>query len=357
MIGVGIIGASPQGSWGSQAHIPAVQSLSGMRVAAVATSRLETARQTAERFQIPLAFDDAFKLASHPDVDLVTIAVRVPEHDRLVRAALAAGKAVYCEWPLAVDTAQAEGLLAAADSAGVRHVVGLQSRVAPIVNHLKRLVSTGYIGDLVATTMIHSGPWLTAMPSNMIYLQEMASGGNFFTIRAGHSLDALCYALGEFTELTATLATQIRTVRVSDTGSTATRTTPDQMAVTGRLVSGAVASVHMQGGPARGAGLHWEISGTKRDLLVTAPSGTTGIQMTPNLSLAEVSENGTLVPLQVAADLAWVETPPGPAFNVAQLYARYRDGLPVPNFATAVRHHRLLDSIRAAATTGQRETL
>ena len=128
MIGVGIIGASVGGSWGSTSHIPAVQSLDGMRVAAVATSRMESAKASAAHYGIPQAFDDPFLTASHPDVDLVTIAVRVPEHDRLVRAALRAGKDVYCEWPLASDTQEAVGLRDAAAAAGVRNIIGLPPR-------------------------------------------------------------------------------------------------------------------------------------------------------------------------------------------------------------------------------------
>ena len=357
MIGVGVIGANPQGSWGVHAHIPAIQALEGLRVAAVATTRMATASETAARFGIPHAFDNPEALAAHPQVDLVTVAVRVPEHGRLVRAALAAGKAVYCEWPLGIDPAEAEALLAEAQAAGVRHVVGLQSRAAPIVEYVRRLVAAGRIGRLLATTMIHSGPWPVASPSNLAYLQHAESGGNFATIRAGHSLDALTYALGDFAELSATTATLIETVSLTDTGGTTRRTTPDQIAVTGRLRNGAVAAVHMQGGPARGAGLRWEIAGEKGDLLVQAPSGTTGVQMTADLTLHEIAADGTQRQLVPPPELTTAQAPAGMAFNVAQMYARFRDGLPLPDFADAVRHHRLLDAVARAQASGQRQAL
>jgi predicted dehydrogenase len=129
------------------------------------------------------------------------------------------------------------------------------------------------------------------------------------------------------------------------------------VAVTGRLRNGAVAAFHMQGGPARGAGLRWEISGTEGDLVVSAPSGTTGIQMTASLNLHEVTPEGELRPLAPPADLVQAATPAGMGFNVAQMYARYRDGLPLPDFAEAVRRHRLLDAITRAAASGQRQSL
>jgi hypothetical protein len=62
-----------------------------------------------------LAFGDALELISRPEVDVVSVSVKVPDHYRLVRAALETGKPVMCEWPLGVDTAQATEL---ADLAG-----------------------------------------------------------------------------------------------------------------------------------------------------------------------------------------------------------------------------------------------
>jgi len=49
-----------------------------------------------------------------------------PQHAALVRAAIAVGKDVYCEWPLTTTVADTEDLLDRAEKAGVRHVVGLQ---------------------------------------------------------------------------------------------------------------------------------------------------------------------------------------------------------------------------------------
>jgi len=96
-IRIGIIGATPARGWGTAAHLPALAALEEFEVTAVSTTRLTTARATAEVFAVPLAFADDDELVSHPDVDAVAITVKVPEHDRLVRAALAAGKHVFSE--------------------------------------------------------------------------------------------------------------------------------------------------------------------------------------------------------------------------------------------------------------------
>src|SRR5262249_40379488 len=100
----GIVGLNPHRGWGSMAHLPALRALPEFEVVAVCTSRQETASEAARHFGIPLAFADPAAMARHPNVDLVVVCVRVPEHDTLVQAALDAGKHVYCEWPLAATT-------------------------------------------------------------------------------------------------------------------------------------------------------------------------------------------------------------------------------------------------------------
>jgi peptide deformylase len=106
-IRIGVIGATPTRGWGTAAHLPALKALEEFEVTAVGTTRLDTARATAQAFGVPLAFADDAELVSSPEVDAVAITVKVPEHDRLIRAALAAGKHVFSEWPLGVDLGQA----------------------------------------------------------------------------------------------------------------------------------------------------------------------------------------------------------------------------------------------------------
>ena len=88
-IRVGIIGASPSSGWALQAHLPALQTLPDYVLTAVATTRQQSADQTARRFGVAHAFDRAQALIEHPEVDLVVVSVRAPDHAPLVRAALA----------------------------------------------------------------------------------------------------------------------------------------------------------------------------------------------------------------------------------------------------------------------------
>src|ERR1700680_3506798 len=113
-IRVGIVGASAQRGFASIAHIPALQALPQYEIAAVCTARQESAEAAARHYGVPLAFSDPAKLALPPDIDLVTVSVKVPDHYRPVMAAIEAGKHVYCEWPLGRDTAEATRMLDAA---------------------------------------------------------------------------------------------------------------------------------------------------------------------------------------------------------------------------------------------------
>jgi predicted dehydrogenase len=101
-IRVGIIGANPDRRWAAEAHIPALQSLADdFEITALSTSRRESADVASKRFGVPVAFDNHQDLVTHPAVDVVAVTVKVPYHLELATAALAAGKAVYCEWPSA----------------------------------------------------------------------------------------------------------------------------------------------------------------------------------------------------------------------------------------------------------------
>src|SRR6202171_3749005 len=110
-IRVGIVGATvtPGGSgWGAHAHVPALQALPDYELTAVCTAHEDTATASAAAFGAKLAFHNFDDMLGHADVDLVVVSVRVPGHYDLVTRALQAGKAVFCEWPLGADVAEAE---------------------------------------------------------------------------------------------------------------------------------------------------------------------------------------------------------------------------------------------------------
>lgn len=360
-IGVGIIGASPDRGWARTAHVPALAALPQYALRAVATTRRETADAAARAFGAPLAFDRHEDLVAHPEVELVTVAVKVPHHRELVLAALSAGKHVYCEWPLGNGLAEAEQMAAAARGAGVCAAVGLQGRASPWVNQIRALVADGYVGRVLSTSVVATGEVFGATVDRAnAYLLDRPNGANLLTIQFGHFADALCYCLGEFEELGATLATQRVAVTVRETGVVIVPTTPDQVSVQGTLTSGAIASIHLRGGRSRGTNLLWEINGTEGDLLITADVGFVGIT---ELTLrGGRGDQRAMSPIPPDARHRWVpdDVPGGSALNLAQAYALLaRDigqGTSLSaGFDTAVLRHRMLEAVQAAADSGTRQ--
>ncbi len=358
---VGVIGANLQGSWGAWAHLPALAALDDLEAVAVATSQLASAQATARQFGIAHAFDDPRALAEHPDVDVVAVCVRVPAHRELVMLALDAGKHVYCEWPLGRDTAEAQALHSAAAAAGKLHMVGLQARSSPVLAHVRDLIADGAIGTVRSAGLTHSSDWISQPYPSMTYLQDRSSGAHFLSIPGGHSIDALCWLLGEFDTLSAVVKTSMTEVEVAGTGERITRTSADHVLVGGELAGGVVASVRLSGAASPGTGIRLEISGDKGDLVISAGAGGRGIQMS-DLRLQKTIGMAEYADVEVPEH--YFSVPPtlrsGPPLNVGEAYLQLAAAIAgkrgiSPDFGDAVARHRTLDRVEAAARTGQRQ--
>src|SRR5436305_11070788 len=361
-IRVGIVGASASRGFASIAHIPALQALPQFEFVAVCTARQQSAEAAARHYGVPLAFSDPETLARHPDVDLVTVSVKVPDHYRPVMAAIQAGKHVYCEWPLGRDTDEAARLLDAAERRGVRHVVGLQGQVSPAINYARDLVAEGYVGRVLTATMIGCAPnWGATI--DRAYQADLANGANLLTITGGHQIDALCYCIGEFRELTAFAVSQRDRIPLEATGEIVAKDTPDQLVVNGIVGDGAVVSFQIRGGMTRGTEFLFEVHGDRGDIVLSATTRAS-MQRQERTVRGAQGHAKELADLPVPARYRWVpdNMPRDSRYNVAQLYARLAEsiwqGTPAgPSFAAALTRHRLIDAIVRASETGQKQLL
>jgi predicted dehydrogenase len=357
---LGIVGANAERGWASRTHLPAVQALATVELVAVATTRAESASAAAERFGARHAFSDPFELIRHPDVEAVTVAVKVPDHARLVQAALEAGKHVYCEWPLGTSTAEAVALRDLADSRGVRTAIGLQSRRSAQVQHARQLLADGAIGRVVSATLRSAagigGPTTTAAGA---WLADADNGTNALTVTGGHALDTLAALIGDIGELSATVATRFPEATVKETGARVAVTSPDQVVLGGVTGDGVVVAAHVQGATGLRPGLTIEVRGT---------TGLLELVATPSLSAGRI-EVRTVAPDGTTTELDLLATPPeaagtaaalgdGAVANVGRVYADFAAAIrgeqaEVPDFGRAVRMHRLLDAIRTSAADGR----
>src|SRR5271165_5295428 len=166
-IRVGLIGASVKGTWSARSHLPALQASSDVELTGVCTSKPDSAEAACRAWGARLAFDDYRKMIASPEIDAVAVVVRVPSHYAPTKAALEAGKHVYCEWPLGRTTAEAVELAALAKAKGLVTAVGLQARVNPAVMYMKELVEAGFVGDVIAVHVSLLREGVLARPSHI----------------------------------------------------------------------------------------------------------------------------------------------------------------------------------------------
>ena len=350
---VGIVGANPERGWAKEAHVPALQKLPGLKLAAVATRSEDSARAAAAAFGAEHWYDDALAMVRSDAVDIVSVCVKVPDHREVLLAAMEAGKHVYCEWPLGRDLAEAEMLAAAAERAGVHAAIGLQARLSPAARRARQLVADGAIGRLLSARILSTnGGWTPQMPSVYAYLNDPGSGATLATILGGHTLDLAVLVLGEITGLDALTAIHFPTVQLTDTHEQIRRTTPDQLLILSRHANGCIASVEIAGGQREGTPFTFEIIGTEGHLSLTGGDAH-GFQ-------------GGEIRLEGDHPFAPLDPPPAAglpceAMNVAEVYARLRDDIrvgtrTVTDFRHAVRLTRLIDAVGVAGSTGARQT-
>jgi predicted dehydrogenase len=356
---LGVIGANPDRGWAATAHLPALAALDDVELVAVATTRRESAEKSAARFGARLAFDDPYALIGTDEVEAVTVSVKVPGHFALVRAALDAGKHVFCEWPLCATTDDAVAVRDLAETRRLRTIVGLQGRRGPAVRRARDLVAQGYVGQVLSATFTGSHPFLGGSKTSaaMAWLADRRNGANLLTISAGHALDSVAAIVGEFTQLSATVATRVGEATVAETGETIAVTSPDQVAVNGVLGDGSVVVAHLRSGTPGGHAFSLHVNGTEGLLEVVAASGLASSQV----MLRGTPAGGEPIELAVPDSYRLVPAgvPAGPPLHVAHLYrdfvASVRHGASDgPDFDTAVTRHRLLDTIQRASATGQR---
>jgi predicted dehydrogenase len=360
-IRVGIVGADASGQgWAPLSHLPALKLMPEFELVAVCTAHADTAAAAAAKYGVERAFHDYRLMVRDPDIDLVSVVVKVPSHHDPVMAALDAGKHVYCEWPLGANLGEAEAMARRARQAGVRAMVGLQSRGDPSIRYLRQLILDGYIGTpLVANMSMFTGGVLER-PASRLWDREQSKGVSALTVRGIHTMDAMCWCLGDFVEVSGKVATQVKRWRVGNTDEYVDVDTPDNVMVNGVLEGGAIASVHVGTIPYNASNWRLEIYGTGGTLRASSH----GSPQRDASQLLGSQSGAALAPLPVPDSFMEVspDMPVGPPRNVGHLYLRMakaiREGTAVePDFDLALKRHRLIDAIERSSAEGRTQKI
>lgn len=347
---VGIIGANVRGGWARDSHVPAVRGLNGLALAAVATNSQETADEAAHTFGAPKAYASGAALIADPDIDVVTVATRVPDHRDLVLAAIVAGKHVYSEWPLGRGSAESGEMVRAAKAAGVHTAIGLQLRASPAVRAARERLAAGEIGRLLSLGAFSSTAGFGAeVAVPFVYLEDPAAFANLVTIQGAHTLDLVWALGGALANLSALASRQFPKIRLGDDAELRRRETFDHLLVQGLFEGGGPFAMEVAGGRKGDTPFFLDIVGETGSLRLDggAPRGL----QSGRIGLAE---NGK----RVAVDEGELAAMPDAAVNVAGVYAALRDDIRqgatrVSGFGHAVNLSLLVENVFLSSEEGR----
>lgn len=200
-LGAAVVGTG----FGFLTHVRALEQ-AGIRVEALVGRNPEKTAERAKRGGVPNAFTALDDALSHPGVDLVTIATPPHTHAEIAVRACEAGKHVMCEKPFAADVAEAEQMLAAAEKAGVVHVMGAEFRYSAGQALATRAIRDGAIGKPRLATFMLMHPGLADPASEVpAWWGVEADGGGWLGAYASHVIDHMRTMLGEWEGLSASL--------------------------------------------------------------------------------------------------------------------------------------------------------
>lgn len=154
---------------------------------------------------------DYHKLIARDDIQLIDVSTPGDSHYDVVLAALAAGKHVLCEKPLANTLDQAREMLAAANKAGVINMVNFNYRRVPAVVLAKRLIEEGRIGEIRHFRAVYLQDWILDPQFPLVWrLQKDKAGSGALGDIAAHIVDLSHYLVGDIAKVTGELDTFIK---------------------------------------------------------------------------------------------------------------------------------------------------
>ncbi len=319
-----------------------------------------------ERARVTLGWQEGAtdwrEVVRRKDIDLVDVCTPGDSHAEIAIAAARAGKAVFCEKPLANSLKDAERMLAAVEKAGVAHMICHNYRRIPAVMLAKQLISDGALGEIRHYRGTYLQDWMSdpAAPFNWRLDREKAGSGALGDI-ASHSIDLARFLVGEITEVTADLKTFVPVRPAAGKPRARVNVTVDDAAMAlVHFANGAVGTIEAtRMAPGRKNFNRFEINGRL---------GSIAFNLERMNELEVYFENDpphlkgfrTIMVTEGAHPFVGRWWPPGHVIGyehtfvhtVYDLLEAIADGnVPEPNFADGVANQRVLTAIERAART------
>ena len=215
-LGIGIIGT---GSIAQLAHIPGYQAMADQCEIVAAADVSEDALAAAQRdFGIPHLFRDYHELLQLDEVDAVSICASNPIHHPATLAALAAGKHVFCEKPLALNAADAREMVEAAQKADRILAVDFQSRFIPQAVALKQCIERGELGEVYFVRAAWNRRRGFAPRTKGAFHSKALNGGGALIDVGVHVIDTALWLMGGPSPVSVSGATYLKIGNQADGG-------------------------------------------------------------------------------------------------------------------------------------------
>jgi predicted dehydrogenase len=249
-LGVVVVGTG----FGCITHVRALRA-AGFEIRALVGKDARKTSGRAKLFDVPVGLTSLDEALGLSGVDAVTVATPPHTHAEITLAAIAAGKHVVCEKPFARDADEASKMLAAAEEAGVVHILGCEFRWDPGQALLARAVKAGWVGEPRLATFLLYVPLLADKSAEVpSWWADVSQGGGWLGAHGSQVIDQIRVTLGEFESVSASLP------RVSGRSD---MTAEDGFVVHFTMRSGAVGTLQSTSGDLAPPAMITRIAGTR----------------------------------------------------------------------------------------------
>jgi predicted dehydrogenase len=205
-IGIGIVGAG----FARTTQIPAFKNCKDARVVAIASGHRENAEKVAAEFGIEHVANDWRELVQRDDVDLVSVVTPPSTHMEITLAALAHGKAVLCEKPMAMTAAEAKQMTEHAQRANVLALIDHELRFLSNRHTMRVMLHSGAIGKVHHCNYVFRSDYRAVLDRPWDWWSDERMGGGTLGAIGSHAVDSFRWLLDvEVSEVSALLSTHV----------------------------------------------------------------------------------------------------------------------------------------------------
>jgi len=205
-IQIGIVGTG----FGEKVYIPGFQAIPNVKIIGIWGRNAAKTQSLAERQDIPLVFDTVEEMAQHPDIHAIAVSTPPHMHYEQSMTVLKANKALFCEKPVALNTAQAKEMLDLAEANHLVHGVDFEFRAVPHWQYLKQLLERKIIGTIRFVEVAWQVEGRADAKRAWNWYAKKENGGGALGAIGSHCFDYLEWLFCPIAQLSAQLSTSIK---------------------------------------------------------------------------------------------------------------------------------------------------